>query len=255
MTSISGIVPSRSLSSPKQKRPERRSARRRPATLGDWLRIIVPTVLLVSLVVVGWQLGYFDLREPQKLEHTAARVRHIPWFVPAFILGYAALAALASPVSPLAYGAGAVFGIVEGSILVWISSMIGAFAGYLLARTIWSESAKRLLGRHGRKLSELGHGNVFLRVLRLQLTPIVPFGLMNYAAGTTRLRFVPYAAGTALGVIPMTIAAVYVGDRLRAGVRGSGLKAYVIAGIVMAAIIGLSFLPSVRRHDQESEEE
>jgi uncharacterized membrane protein YdjX (TVP38/TMEM64 family) len=88
-------------------------------------------------------------------------------------------------------------------------------------------------------------------MLRVQLLPVVPFGLLTYAAGTARLKFVPYWLASGLGIIPSTIAAVYVGDRLRAGVRGSGGHPFVVAGLVMAAVLLLSFLPTLiaKRND------
>jgi uncharacterized membrane protein YdjX (TVP38/TMEM64 family) len=219
--------------------------RRRRATWRDWVRLAIPVLLLAGLVVAGWQLGYFDLKEPGALHDAAARASRIPWLAPMFVAVYAMLAALAAPVSPLAYGAGAVFGVVEGSILVWTASMIGSAAGYTLARTVLSASAQRLLGRHEAKLRKLREGNTFLTMLRVQLLPVVPFGLLTYAAGTARLKFVPYWLASGLGIIPSTIAAVYVGDRLRAGVRGSSGHPFVVAGLVMAAVLLLSFLPTL----------
>jgi uncharacterized membrane protein YdjX (TVP38/TMEM64 family) len=220
-------------------------SRRRRATWRDWARISIPVVLLAGLVVAGWQLGYFDLKERDALHRAATRAGGTPWLAPMFVVVYSALAALAAPVSPLAYGAGAVFGVVEGSMLVWIASMIGSATGYTLARTVWSDSAGRLLGRHEDKLRKLRDGNTFLTILRVQLLPVVPFGLLTYAAGTARLKFLPYWLASGLGIIPSTIAAVYVGDRLRAGVREGSGHHLVVAGAVMAAVLLLSFLPTL----------
>lgn len=227
----------RPVSKPKSRRPR--------ATWKDWVRIAIPVVLLAGLVIAGWQLGYFDLKKPDALHDAARRARGIPWLAPMLIAVYASLAALAAPVSPLAYGAGAVFGVVEGSIIVWTASMIGSAAGYTLARTVWSESARRLLGRHEDKFRRLRDGNTFLTVLRVQLLPVVPFGLLTYAAGTARLPFLSYWLASGLGIIPSTIAAVYVGDRLRAGVRESGGHPFAVAAAVMAAVTLLSFLPTL----------
>jgi uncharacterized membrane protein YdjX (TVP38/TMEM64 family) len=231
--------------------------RKRRATWGDWVRIAIPVILLAVLVVAGWQLGYFDLEEPDALHEAASRAGGVAWLVPMFIALYAALAALAAPVSPLAYGAGAVFGVIEGSVLVWTSSMIGSAVGYTLARTVWSEPARRLLGRHENTLRKLQDGNTFLTVLRVQLLPVVPFGLLTYAAGTARLRFVPYWLGSGLGIIPSTIAAVYVGDRLRAGVRGNSGHPFLVAGAVMAAVLILSFVPALiaKRNERSAKRE
>lgn len=211
----------------------------------DWLRLVAPTLVLVALVVVAWRLGYFKLKNPQRLTSAADRVQGLPWLAPIFVTVYATAAAFATPVSPLAYGAGALFGIMRGSILVWVASMIGATAGYWLARGIWSGPAHRLLGRYSEKLRALRRGSAFLKTLRVQLLPIVPFGIFNYAAGTSRLAFAQFLAGTALGVAPGTVAAVYVGDRIAAGLEHNDTHAFLIAAGVMLLLLVISFLPKL----------
>ncbi len=106
------------------------------------------------------------------------------------------------------------------------------------------------------KLRRLREGNTFLNVLRLQLVPMIPFGMLNYAAGTARLRFLPYWSASGLGIIPLTLAAVYVGDRLRAGVRGSGARAFIIGGAVMVGMLLLSLLPTLiaKRNERRAHE-
>jgi uncharacterized membrane protein YdjX (TVP38/TMEM64 family) len=211
----------------------------------DWLRVALPIVAVAIFVVIAWRHGYFDLKSPEKLDAAAQRVQDIAWLSPIFIAVYAGLATFAAPVSPLAYGAGAVFGVVRGSLLVMAASLIGATAGYFLARSAWSNVARRLLGRFHDKLRELRHGNVFLTTLRLQLLPIMPFGIFNYGAGVGHLPFLPFIAGTALGILPGTVAAVYVGDRVMAGITGSDKRAFVVAGVVVAALFALSFAPTL----------
>jgi uncharacterized membrane protein YdjX (TVP38/TMEM64 family) len=81
--------------------------------------------------------------------------------------------------------------------------------------------------------------------LRLQVLPVLPFGVFNYAAGVARVPFLGFIGGTGLGILPGTIAAVYVGDRLIAGLQGNDRRAFVIAGVVVVAMFGLSFAPTV----------
>jgi uncharacterized membrane protein YdjX (TVP38/TMEM64 family) len=211
----------------------------------DWLRLAIPIAVTITLVIAAWRLGYFHLKNPQALNAAAERAVDVPWLGPIFVVVYATVAALAAPVSPLAYGAGAVFGLARGSIYVWIGSMFGGAAGYWLARGAWAGPAHRLLGSHHDKLRELREGNAFLTTMRFQLLPIVPFGIFNYAAGTTGLSFPQFLGGTALGIVPGTIAAVYVGDRVAAGFRGSGKSAFLVAAAVMVGLIALSFAPTV----------
>lgn len=216
-----------------------------PARPTDWLRVALPVIAVVIFVVVAWRHGYFDLKNPQKLDAAAQRVQDIPWLGPLFVAVYAGLATFAAPVSPLAYGAGAVFGVVRGTIFVLVASLIGATAGYFLARSALSNVARRLLGRFHGKLRVLGRGNVFLTTLRIQILPIMPFGVFNYAAGVSHLPFLQFLGGTALGILPGTVAAVYVGDRLMAGITGSDRHALVVAGVVVAALFALSFAPTL----------
>jgi uncharacterized membrane protein YdjX (TVP38/TMEM64 family) len=211
---------------------------------GDWARVAAPVVVVAGFLVLAWRTGYFDLKDPAKLTAAANRVQDTPWLAPAFASVYAAIAALAAPVSPLAYAAGAVFGVVQGTLLVWLASIVGGAAGYLLARTAWAESARRILGRYHEKVQSLGKGSAFLTTLRFQLLPIVPFGIFNYAAGASGIAFVPYILGTAIGVLPGSVAAVYVGDRIVAGIR-SDRRAFIVAAAVMVALMALSFLPAL----------
>jgi uncharacterized membrane protein YdjX (TVP38/TMEM64 family) len=225
-------------------RPHERESRER-AKPSDWLRVALPIIALAVFIIVAWKHGYFDLKNPEKLGAAAERVQDIPWLGPIFVGVYAGLAAFAAPVSPLAYGAGAVFGVIRGTIFVMVASLIGASAGYFLARSAWSGVARRLLGRFHGKLGEMRRGSVFLTTLRIQLLPIMPFGIFNYGAGVARLSFFPFLAGTAVGILPGTIAAVYVGERVMAGITGSDKRAFVVAGLVVASLFALSFAPTL----------
>lgn len=215
-------------------------------TTGDWLRIVLPVIVIAAFIVTAWRLGYFDLRHPQKLASAADKVEGVPWLGPIFVAVYAGIAALAAPISPLAYAAGAVFGFGKGSVFVWIGSMIGGAVGYFLAHTVWTEPAQRIFGRYQDKLHELRQGNAFLITFRMQLMPVVPFGVFNYAAAISGLSFVWFLAGTAVGIIPGTLAAVFVGDRIAAGLHGNK-GPLIVAAIVGALLLALSFLPSLVR--------
>jgi uncharacterized membrane protein YdjX (TVP38/TMEM64 family) len=208
----------------------------------DWVRLGAPAVFYVVLAVVAWKLGFFHDTSEKVTEAAGGSTRTV-WFAAGFVLVYGTVAAMALPVSPLAYGAGAVFGFWRAWILVWIASMLGAVAGYYLARGIWAKPASLLLGRYAEKLHNLRKGNVFLAALRMQLLPVIPFGAYNYAAGISRLPVLWYLAGTAVGIIPGTVMATFIGDRLAAGMIGGEKEGLFIGGAVALVVVALSFLP------------
>ena len=208
----------------------------------DKIRLVGPIVLYAVLAFVGWKLGLF---RAQNVAAAAERPTSIVWVGSAFVIIYGAVGALALPVSPLAYAAGAVFGFWRGAILVWIGSMLGALAGYYLARGVWTKPARRLLARYRGTLHGIPKGNVFLTSFRLQLMPIVPFGAFNYAAAISKFSPSPFLAGTALGIIPGTVIAVFIGDRFAAGLHGEGKTAYLLAAAAALGILALSFAPKL----------
>jgi uncharacterized membrane protein YdjX (TVP38/TMEM64 family) len=102
-----------------------------------------------------------------------------------------------------------------------------------------------LLGRYESKLHGLRKGNVFLTALRLQLMPIIPFGAFNYAAAISKLKPMSFFAGTAFGIIPGTLMAAFIGDRVIAGVHGQSKMPYVFAAGAAVLMFGLTFAPTV----------
>lgn len=217
------------------------SAARRLST-GDKIRLIAPIVIYAGLAFVAWKLGYF--RE-QKLTSAANASTGRVVAAATFVVIYAIGGALALPVSPLAYGAGAIFGFWRASILVWVGSMLGAVAGYYLARGIWAKPARRLLGHYTQKLRSLRKQSVFVTSFRLQLVPVVPFGAFNYAAAISKFDPVPFFAGTALGIIPGTLMATFIGDRVAAGAHGASKKPYLAGAAVAVLVLVLSFAPKL----------
>ena len=209
---------------------------------------MLPILLLAALALVAWKLRYF---EQERLAAAAGYARHAWWFGLAFVAVFGVIMALPTPASPLLYAAGALFGLVQGSLLAWCGSMLGGAAGYWLARRAWADTAARLLGRNQYKLRDVREGKGFLVTLRFRLIPLVPFGVFTYAAGAVKVAFPAYLAGTAIGIIPYTIAAVFVGERVRAGLRGGGRSAFLVAAAVMLALIGVSYLPTVIRKLRE----
>jgi uncharacterized membrane protein YdjX (TVP38/TMEM64 family) len=218
------------------------SAGSKKLSTGDKVRLIAPVVVYVGLALLGWKLGYF---RAQKVTADAARSAGNPWISVVYALIYAAIAALALPVGPLAYAAGAIFGFLRGSIIVWAGSMAGAVAGYYLAHGVWAKPARRLLGHYQDKIHGLRKGNVFLTAFRMQLMPIVPFGAFNYAAAISKLDPMRFLSGTALGIIPGTLMATFIGDRVIAGVHGGGKGPYLLAAATALVLLALSFAPQL----------
>lgn len=136
-----------------------------------------------------------------------------------FVLVYAISTVLLIPGSALGLGAGALFGVVRGSVLVSIGSTVGATLAFLLGRYLargWV--AKRIEGRAA--FAAIDHavaGEGWKIVLLTRLSPVFPFTLLNYAFGLTRVSLRDYVLASWLGMMPGTLMYVYLGSLASAG--------------------------------------
>jgi phospholipase D1/2 len=216
-------------------------ARSKQLSWSDKLRLVAPIVVYAALAFVAWKRGFLQ----EQTVTSAARSSGVVWLAAVYVVVYAAVGALALPTGPLSYASGAVFGFWKGSIVVWIASMIAAVGGYYLARGVMAKPARRLLGPHNEKLRDLRKGNVVLTTLRLQLFPLVPFGVFNYAAAISKLDPIRFVVGTAIGIIPGTLLSTFIGDRFVAGARGESKTPYLLAGAALLVVLALTFAPKL----------
>jgi uncharacterized membrane protein YdjX (TVP38/TMEM64 family) len=137
-----------------------------------------------------------------------------PWGAVLFAAAYVPAAVLLVPGSLLTLGAGFVFGVVKGTVVVSLGSTAGAGAAFIVGRSVargWV--ARRLVGRP--KMTAITRAvetEGFKIVLLTRLSPVLPFNLLNYAFGLTAVPFRKYIVASWIGMLPGTIMYVYVGS-------------------------------------------
>ena len=161
-------------------------------------------------VATGWNLGNLKLW----LTHILAGIDNLGMVAPIVFAALYIVATVAFlPGSVLTLGAGVVFGVVWGSLYVFVAATLGAIAAFLVGRYLardWvaakiADNPKfaaidQAVGREGLKI-----------VLLTRLSPIFPFNLLNYAYGVTGVSLRDYAIGS-IGMLPGTIMYVYIGS-------------------------------------------
>ena len=210
---------------------------------GPWLKAATLALLLAAAALIAWRLGFFTLRDPQRLAAAIRKAREIRWIMPLFVGAYALVTTFGLPAFPLTLAGGAMFGVGPGSVLNWTGAVLGACGSYGLARLLGRDALHGLLGRWGGRLEALGARSGFATIFRLRLIPVVPFNLASLASGLAGVSFPSYAAATALGIIPGTVIYTYFADSLVAGAEGASQKAFIRLGIAAVLLIALSFVP------------
>jgi MYXO-CTERM domain-containing protein len=169
------------------------------------VRLSVLAMLAAVAVILA---AVTDLPDRAQIQELA---RAGPVGLAAFVLTYATLTLLPLPKNALSAAAGFVFGIGLGVALVWMAAVVGAVVAFWMGRWLGRDVVVRLIGRRLDRLDALvlRHGAVTVLVARL--IPVVPFTAVNYGSGVTAIGFRSYLAGTAIGIVPGTVAYVAVG--------------------------------------------
>ncbi len=135
------------------------------------------------------------------------------WGAIAFILIYIAATVLFIPGSLLTLGGGAIFGVLWGSVYVFVGAAVGATLAFLVGRYLARDWVARQIEGNAkfqavdRAIAQEG----FKIVLLTRLSPVFPFNLLNYGLGITQVSFKDYVMGF-LGMVPGTVMYVYIGS-------------------------------------------
>jgi uncharacterized membrane protein YdjX (TVP38/TMEM64 family) len=204
-------------------------------------------LLVVLATVAGFAFGptLLDVARDATSRLVAMGTSGHALFVAIFAL--ATLAFL--PAWILALAAGAAFPYAEACALCLAGSTLGSVLCFLTARHLVRAAVERRLAASPRlaALDEAFAAHGTLVVFLLRLSPIVPYNLLNYLLGATRVRLRDVLAG-AVGMIPATLLFVGVGRTMadvgEAAVgertRSAGEWALVAVGVV--ATLAVTFL-------------
>lgn len=182
-------------------------------------------VVSAALHVSGWN-------GPERLQDL---VESAGWAgVVVFVVGYAVLVLVPTPASVLTILAGALFGVLWGTLLAWAGALLGALGGFALGRRLGRPAVDRLLRGRLQQADRVLSDHGLVAVLAVRLLPLFPFTPVNYAAGLLGVRRRDYALGTAVGIVPGALAYAALGasgaNPLGIAVGGGGLVALIVLG-------------------------
>jgi uncharacterized membrane protein YdjX (TVP38/TMEM64 family) len=122
--------------------------------------------------------------------------------------------ALFFPGLPLTLGAGFLYGAVIGTLVVSPASVAGASLAFLIARYFARDWVTRRLKKYPQAaaIDRAIEKNGFKAVVLLRLQPVLPFNILNYALGLTRIRLRDYMLASLIGMFHATVLYVYLGS-------------------------------------------
>ena len=140
------------------------------------------------------------------------------WAAIAYIGLFTVLPAFFFPVAVLALAGGLLFGLWWGSLYTFVGALLNCTLMFLLARYAGREKVEALIRKKlnpqwQQRLQNLNSSGGLALLIILRLIPAVPYNLINYAFGLTAMPLRTYLIGSAVGIIPGTLAFINIGDK------------------------------------------
>ena len=166
------------------------------------------------------------------------------WGLVVFALAYVVATIAMLPCAPLSVVAGLAWG-PWGFPLVLAAAITGSSLAFQIGRHFAQERVHAWAATRPRweavidAVSEQG----WKIVLLLRLSPVVPFNVQNYLFGITTISFVPYAAATAVGILPGSLLFISIGALGHGAEDAEGRNLnWVLFGVGLAATVAAAVL-------------
>jgi pyruvate/2-oxoglutarate dehydrogenase complex dihydrolipoamide dehydrogenase (E3) component/uncharacterized membrane protein YdjX (TVP38/TMEM64 family) len=147
-----------------------------------------------------------------------------------FAIYVAVTAASLQGAAVMTLAAGALFGLVTGTILVSFASTIGATLAFLASRYVLRDSIESRFGERLKSINDGLERDGAFYLFTVRMIPAIPFFVINLVFGLTRIRTWTFAWVSQIGMLLGTIVYVNAGTRLA--------RIDSLSGIISPQVIG-----------------
>ena len=181
------------------------------------ITLLVTIIILVALFFI-FDLGrYFNLEfvKTQQGAMDAFYAQEPLITVVSFFLLYVLITGLSLPGATIfTLAAGAIFGLLWGTVISSFASTIGATLAFLLSRYLFRETIQE---RYANRLAAINRGIAeegAFYLFTLRLVPIFPYFIINLVMGLTPIRALTFFLVSQAGMLAGTIVYVNAGTQI-----------------------------------------
>jgi uncharacterized membrane protein YdjX (TVP38/TMEM64 family) len=205
---------------------------------------------VLALVLIGAIAAYFifDLGQYLSLENfkasqadiVAAKDANPALYIVGFFLLYVAVTGLSIPgAAIMSLVAGALFGVVIGTLIVSFASTMGAKLAFLSSRYLLRDWVQDKFGERLRAVDDGLEKDGAFYLFTLRLIPVFPFFVINLLMGLTRIKTGTFFWVSQIGMLPATIVFVNAGTQISRIESTAGL----LSPTLIASFVALAFFP------------
>jgi uncharacterized membrane protein YdjX (TVP38/TMEM64 family) len=176
-----------------------------------------------------------------------------------FAAVYIAAMLIFVPAWALTAGAGSAYGPLGGALFVVPVSTVGASLAFMIGRRLGRRWAEEKMVGHKWFMAvdrAVEHNGLKIIIL-MRMSLVFPFSILNYALGTSRIRFRDFFLATLIGTVPGTFLYVYLGSiAMHVGEATAPLgpwrwAIYAVGALLAAATVWLTVSYARRELDRE----
>ena len=211
--------------------------------------------LLIFICIIATAIGVYLVGGIDQAQLQAWLTQLGIWAPIFYVIFYTVGTLLILPSTPLNLSGGAIFGIWWGTFWTTVAALIAAVVAFAFARTVGREWMTRTLaGRWEAMDAEIRQGGLFY-LFAIRLLPIIPYGIVNFGAGLTSIRFRDYFLGTLLGTVPGILPFVMMGAGLQALTSGNVVPFMGALALIGVLVGGATWYRRRRRNPRKALEE
>ncbi|NVE93507.1 FAD-dependent oxidoreductase [Altererythrobacter lutimaris] len=208
------------------------------------MKKIVIILALVALIAAYFVFDLGDYLTIEGIKQIAADFSEeyaenpVP-ILAAFFAIYVAVTAASLPgAAIMTLAAGALFGLVVGTILVSFASTLGATLAFLASRYVLRDSIESKFGDRLKSINDGLEKDGAFYLFTLRMIPIFPFFVINLVMGLTRIKTWTFAWVSQIGMLLGTIVYVNAGTQLAQIESLSGIASPAVLGSF--ALLGIA---------------
>ena len=198
-------------------------------------RIALLVLLAAAIAAYFWfDLGQYlslDAFKAQQAQIIAAKDANPLLYIGGFSLIYVIVTALSLPgAAIMSLVAGALFGVVTGTIIVSFASSIGATLAFLSARFLLRDWVQSKFGERLKPIDDGIARDGAMYLFTIRLIPLFPFFVVNLLMGLTRIKTRTFYWVSQIGMLPATVVFVNAGTQISKIDSPAGLLSPTLIG-------------------------
>jgi uncharacterized membrane protein YdjX (TVP38/TMEM64 family) len=205
--------------------------------------ILVAAIAAYFVFDLG-QILSLDNFKASQADIVAAKDANPFLYIAGFFILYVAVTGLSIPgAAIMSLVAGALFGVVLGTIIVSFASTLGATLAFLSARFVLRDWVQGKFGERLRAIDDGLEKDGAFYLFTLRLIPVFPFFVINLLMGLTRIKTRTFFWVSQLGMLPATVVFVNAGTQISRIDSTAGL----LSPMLIASFAALALFPWVAK--------